>query len=301
MSAEEIQDQRSIRYLLGELNEDEQMELEDAFFSNDAFFEHLAAVETELIDSYVQGELSAGMRSRFEGRYLGSPRQVERIQFARRLLQLKQTTRPETLEQISWWQRYGVLSILRKPLFAVPAAIITVVFSVSVVWWAYRPYRAEPTETVKAHLEPAPGQSGPPARKGLEVPSHPAAPDPEGGIVALSLTPGLTRSSGEGVELTIRPSDTLVRFIVEYEGEDFAAYRAVIRSPEGRELWQESGLKPVRPGGRKVVVTMPADKLPPGDYVLSLSAAPSPGVFENVADYTFRVTKRQDALRRRLP
>ncbi len=298
MSAEEFQDQRSIRYLLGELNEEEQTELEDAYFSDDAFFEHLAAVETELIDSYVQGELSAGMRARFEGRYLGSPRQVERIQFARRLLQEKQITRPETVERKGWWRRYGMLPSLRKPLIAFPVAVIAVAVAVSVVWWTYRPDRAETTETPKAHLQPSPGKRGPPTRKGPEVPSLPAAPVPESGIVALSLTPGLTRSAGEGVELTIKPSDTLIRFTVEYEGEVFAAYRVVIRTPEGRELWRESGLKPVLPGGRRVVAIMPADKLPSGDYVLTLSAAPSTGVFEDVADYSFRVAKQQDAVRK---
>jgi len=271
----EIQDQRFIRYLLGELNDGEHAELEDAYFSDDAFFEHLAAVETELIDSYVQGELSPEMRARFERRHLNSPQQLVRINFARRMLRERRGTSVETMDRTAWWRKHGLLPNLRRPIFAVPVAVIAILVAVSAILW----YRAEPADTGKAHLE-APRQDEPVS---------------ESGIVALSLMPGLTRSAGQGAVLTISPSDIRVRFTIEHEGEAFPAYRVVIRTPEGHEAWRESGLKPMEPGARKIVATVASERLPPADYILTLSAASHPSVYEDIADYAFLVVKRQDA------
>ena len=63
--AEQIKDERMTRYLLGELAEEEMVALESAYLSDEVLLERLCAVETELIDAYVRGELSAGQRERF--------------------------------------------------------------------------------------------------------------------------------------------------------------------------------------------------------------------------------------------
>jgi uncharacterized coiled-coil protein SlyX len=73
------------RYLLGDASADEQRLIEDEYFSEDAFFDEMLAIEDELIDAYVRGELSAREREQFERRFLVSERQRERIEFARRL------------------------------------------------------------------------------------------------------------------------------------------------------------------------------------------------------------------------
>ncbi len=85
---------------------------------------------------------------------------------------------------------------------------------------------------------------------------------------------------------------TIVRIQIEHEGASAAAYRAVISTPEGREVWARSGQTPIRPGAPTVVVEVPASTLLPGDYVLTLSAGSTGGRLADVGAYSFRVAPR---------
>ncbi len=63
------------RYLLGELSEQEQAQLEEAYFADDARFERFLAVKDDLIDAYARGDLTGEKRARFEQHFLaGGPR-----------------------------------------------------------------------------------------------------------------------------------------------------------------------------------------------------------------------------------
>jgi hypothetical protein len=58
------------RYLLNQLTDAEQKAVELELLSDDAFSEELEIVEDELIDEYLQGELSRKERKRFEEFFL---------------------------------------------------------------------------------------------------------------------------------------------------------------------------------------------------------------------------------------
>jgi hypothetical protein len=70
------------RYLLGELAEADQIALEQELLIDRGKFDQVWAVEHELIDSYVRGEMSRADRERFEGHYLASPLHCERVEIA---------------------------------------------------------------------------------------------------------------------------------------------------------------------------------------------------------------------------
>ena len=57
-----------VKYLLGKLTEDEQVELEDRAFADADYLSALQATEADLIDAYVRGELSQSDRRSFEFR-----------------------------------------------------------------------------------------------------------------------------------------------------------------------------------------------------------------------------------------
>src|ERR1051325_8237960 len=73
------------RYLLGELPEEQQVEIEDRAFSDQDYLASITAVENDLIDEYVRGELSAADRQRFETRFLASAERRKRVEFAEAL------------------------------------------------------------------------------------------------------------------------------------------------------------------------------------------------------------------------
>src|SRR5262245_6889465 len=74
------------RYLLGELTEADQTALEQELLIDRGKFDQAWAVENELVDSYVRGEMSRAYRERFEGHYLASPLHRERVAIAESFL-----------------------------------------------------------------------------------------------------------------------------------------------------------------------------------------------------------------------
>src|SRR6185295_972701 len=73
------------QYLLGELPEEQQVEIEDRAFSDKDYLATITTVENDLIDEYVRGELSAADQKRFENRFLASAERRKRVEFAKAL------------------------------------------------------------------------------------------------------------------------------------------------------------------------------------------------------------------------
>lgn len=72
-----------VRYLLGELSEEEEKSFENRYFADDQAFEELQIAEAEVIDAYVSEGLPAQARLHLEQRLEKSPRLRERVAFAR--------------------------------------------------------------------------------------------------------------------------------------------------------------------------------------------------------------------------
>ena len=51
------------RYLLGELSDEQQIEIEDLAFADKNYLASITAVENDLIDGYVRNDLSAAARA----------------------------------------------------------------------------------------------------------------------------------------------------------------------------------------------------------------------------------------------
>lgn len=71
-----------MRYLLGDLSEDEKTRMEEAFFADDSKFEAVEVAEDELIDAYVRNELSPEEQLQFKAKIQTSLRLMGRVNFA---------------------------------------------------------------------------------------------------------------------------------------------------------------------------------------------------------------------------
>lgn len=69
-------------YLLGSLPEAEAELYDELSFTNDEFADELKAVEKDLVDAFINGELSGANLKQFNSYYLASPRRRERVEFA---------------------------------------------------------------------------------------------------------------------------------------------------------------------------------------------------------------------------
>jgi hypothetical protein len=81
------EDELYVRYLLGELAEDECARLEEEYFTDDAAFERFLAVKDELTDAYARGELAGAERARFEEHFLATRARRQRVEESRELIQ----------------------------------------------------------------------------------------------------------------------------------------------------------------------------------------------------------------------
>jgi tetratricopeptide (TPR) repeat protein len=76
-------DERLVRYLLGELSEQERDQLESEYLGNSESHDQLVAAEDELIYAYVGGRLSHSQSISFERFFLQTPERRSRVEFAR--------------------------------------------------------------------------------------------------------------------------------------------------------------------------------------------------------------------------
>ena len=82
----EQNEKQLVRYLLGELSDEEQSQLDEQMFVNDEYFERLMVTEDELIEDYLRDRLSVREQQSFERTFLTSPHLRRRVDVARSLL-----------------------------------------------------------------------------------------------------------------------------------------------------------------------------------------------------------------------
>lgn len=79
-------DELVAQYLLGSLSEGETERFDELSISDDEFAGRLAAVENDLVDAYVRGELSGDALARFKSHYLASSKRRDKVEFAEAFL-----------------------------------------------------------------------------------------------------------------------------------------------------------------------------------------------------------------------
>ncbi|MGA9770055.1 MAG: hypothetical protein WBV94_13515 [Blastocatellia bacterium] len=93
------------RYLLGELPEAEQSELERRYFIDDALFDRLLTIEDELLKRYARNESSDEERQRLESHYLRSQTRRKRLMFTQALVRyLGSLSEDVSHQRASWWE-----------------------------------------------------------------------------------------------------------------------------------------------------------------------------------------------------
>ena len=155
MSQQTDREEMHIRYLLGGLSEDERTHLEEQFFTDNAEFEQLEIAEGELVDRYVQNELSATDFRQFQKTLEKSRRLRERVEIAKILATRVASTVPQRGEDESpepvivkpkktkdqkppWWNLIGsstqIAPALRLAVAGQLALLLLISVALIVVW-----------------------------------------------------------------------------------------------------------------------------------------------------------------------
>jgi hypothetical protein len=281
MASSDRQHETAVRYLLGELPENECDALEEAYFTREGGFEELVAIEQELIDSYVAGELSPAQRRRFESRFPMKDA-GDGIEFARVL-------------RAGLREKAPALARGARPRLLVWLSPVAAILILAGAWLAFRALSAP------GQVQDAGGHNGPlPVPRDAQTPAPlpqerpvPRSPD-DRRTVRVTLAAGLIRS-GAGMTRVVVPADAEgVVLTLLLESGSRTGLQAVLQSAAGKELYRRGGLDAHDRGpGLAVDVPVPARSLVAGDYVVVLRSRDSAGVVADQAEYALRVIRAE--------
>jgi anti-sigma factor RsiW len=258
-----------MRYLLGELGPDEQAELDERAFVDDAWEERRDTAADELIDAYLAGALRPEARQRFEVHFLASAAHRERFQLLRDLRSV--LAREGAAPSAAPVRRTLVWSAAAAALVAALAAL-------------YLIGRSQATE----HLVAVATTPPPPIATvvATPVPEETREPAP-----TRTLTVAVADAS-RSVAVALRPELRTVQFAIPVPEDGAPSYAVTVR--QGAEtVWQREDLVP-REAGAPIEVGVPANVLAAGG-VLSIEGEATRGVStvpQPVRRWTLRVTRR---------
>lgn len=261
-------------YLLGRLGQAKLAQVEERLLTDETFYDELLMAEDALTDQYLANELSDEERRSFETHFLSAPERHQKLRFARNLRRyVSQATANSAQEDDEHsFARAGKATeprIKRRPFSFLPiqnpaiaysltAAVLLAVIGIS---W-----------TVFNNLRPTP--QGP------------------GNVLLVTLTPGLTRETGETRTIHITPGTGSVQLQLGLESDEYQTYRAELLTSERAGLLVKEALKPESKDGKKIInLTIPAELLKRDDYRVKLSGRLPDGSYEDIASYVFRVVE----------
>jgi hypothetical protein len=316
------------RYLLGDVSDKERQQIECLILTDGEYFGQVSVLEDELVDEYVCGKLSDEERRKFEHYFLSSLEGVEQVRLANDLRIYALKTRTSESKQAGaervepTVKRYWLLDYLRSKVsvnrYALAVSILLILLIGS---WLIVNLRQLQNQVAQLHEQsPQPiareqelreqlaEQKARNAQLAEELKREQAQKakleqdlialkgpqnDSKGqsALAIILLTPGRVRGASNGSNLVIRPTVERVQFQLILRTSSYDGFKVSLKTGD-KVIWTSGSLKAQLLGKRKVVqVTLPADLLSNGDFLLDLQGTAGDGNYEEVSNYYFRVIK----------
>jgi hypothetical protein len=327
----ELDDKMLTGYLLGELSEAQQIQVEEQLFADRECYDRLQALKAEMTDQYVQGALAPRQRVVFARRFLTAETGREDELFSRVLggvlREPAKESNPADHQRLSvaWW--LPLVSFFRSASgWQTVTAVAIGAFMIGISWLLVDRNRlGQRLETAISERDIA--QSG--SRKAAQLEEEmeransrirsldqelsqarreleQARQNPEtigrqsgttsaiSAVLSLILAPGARRGNEKMERLTIVPGARMVQLQLLLEpGETGAGSRAEVRAKDGTLIHSQDRLRSRRTAaGTALLVMIPADRLNEGIYQVSLSGSASTGEPEIINYYDFSVARR---------
>ena len=330
MAADLNNEKHIARYLLGELFEEQQVEIEDRAFADKDYLASITAVENDLIDEYVRHELSETDRRKFESRFLASAERRKRVEFAKALgrVSAEAPVVEKTIvhQPASWsWREslYAFISGLNPAArFALAAAMLLLLVGGAWLLTETLRLRSQLTqlqaenqsrenhrqrleqqveadrrrnEELNARLnqEKQQREQSDESLRQLSETADPTSPPPRPVIASLTLLP-VSRGGSKKPSLVMPGDARLVRLNIGIDPEEqYRNFAVELRTAAGRQVWTKENLAARNRGGARAIgLTLPASVLKSGEYELRLSGLKEGGEAEDIGFYYFDVKKR---------
>lgn len=286
-----------IEYILGGLSEAERERLEEQYFIHDETWEKLRAVENDLIDSYVRGELPPHRREQFEKYFLALPGRRQRLEFARTLIDpvLRETAAEEVgkqgkrPEQSLWNWRWAATA---AGLILAATVTLLVIQNIGL--------RRQLSELRSDEIGLQNQVQALSRQIANAQQSHNSGTDATNlfssklPTVSLMLMPGLLRN-GNNVQEQILPvpsAPSEVLLFLSLQSDEYSKYDVVLRTAEGKEIRRLEGLtSQILKDDKVVALRLSAQLFVPGDYIATLFGKTAKGKAQTIDAYTFSVRR----------
>jgi hypothetical protein len=313
-------DQVLIQYLLGTLPEEQAERLDELSIADDAFAWRLSAVENDLVDAYVRGELFGGNLAQFKKSYLSSPKRLQKLEFAEALSSFDaktataaaqaapartepgSTPKDKPLKGLTPWRWFSVPRLALQWGFA--GGALAMLFMASYLLLENARLRKQTTEVQGSQA--AFGQREQELQRQLNDQRAANAAiskeldslresqlnlDQLKTLSAFLLPP--TRGAGRIPTLSVSPGTSLVVLLLSLESDDFPAYRVGLKDPATNQtVWHSGDLKAVSSGAtRTVSISFAARLLKQQNYVIELTGVSAQGTAELIASYALKVVR----------
>jgi hypothetical protein len=250
-----------LRYLAGELGEEETGRFEEQLLFDDEFFDRMEEAQNDLLDAYAAGELGEAQRQRMEAVLRSNPAQKRRFRVARALQRMRPPTAAETGIGEKWLSRSFVWRALLAFACAAVAVMATIFFYVKT--------RSQPkTQFVTAGqktLSPSAIRPGPQVTPPTQEASRPAHEPAFALLLGVSVERGIM--SNRPVTLPHGLGILEVQILLPAK-ESAEHYTVQVVFPHASSVRTFPRLTPEEEFSEKLLrFELPAAGLPPGVYV----------------------------------
>lgn len=320
-----------MKYLFGELAEPEQSRIEELCFTDDGFYERLAAVENNLIDRYVQNALPESVRSAFEAKYLITPGRRKRVEESEKVIDLI-INYPSDSPKPSWWKYLRGFFEGRDLFLQFSLAAMLLVMAIGCVWLMKdRARLAKQVEQTQASLrqkEIELQQQREAQRQGaepvLEVSSSPQSEHEQdeqlpkvsrdkaqvaretrlqdkpnasvspASVAAYEFPLVAVRSVQSQKPLIIQAGQKSARLVIYVKKNSYRQFHISIQRVSDEEVWSQT----VRKGrststGERISFELPTSVFKKKDYILVVAAVKPDGALEKLDTRAFSVVNKE--------
>jgi len=265
------------QYLLGELDENDQEQLEQRVITNPDYKEEVLITEEELLEEFVNGTLSLRELESFNKMYSSSPAHKRKVKIAQALNRYASEHSPVVqpmaqkrrarllIDLFSTKNRFHQLSL---------AALIAIVIGGSILAYWLISHQRNPNYDALVKLN----------QFGSEL------LQPDSSLVPVALPALLFRGAGEPKNISITKQTRTVQLWLPDPSGGAYSFRAILKRNDGSEVFTLEDLRARQIDQHWVLVLqIPAEMLTPQSYQLEIYEKRADGTFESPSTYPLNV------------
>ena len=299
-----VSDETLRLYLLGALEANERLRLDEQLLLDDSLAERVQLAESVLTDDYATAKLNQAERELFERKFLVTNERKENLRLSAALRSYAEAPPAVSMlpEKSSWSERLaGLFALNSGRRWAVAGSFAVLLLLVGIAWFIAKQEREtgpliarnEPTAPGSSQVitQASPAQVTPGSQPSPAPVASPATPEPSvpATIASFVLMPGALRAGGDMTRVAIPGGERdVVRLSLVVETPSEGSYTAELTTAEGQKVLVRPNLKITRNGHAKVILIVPARLLHTRDYQIKLTRPTPDGQTESAGRYYFR-------------